>query len=223
MIDYKFDSDFPAKSFSGANIVIAGGHDASLDFNQIEKCLSQKNNHVLVCVNAHYKRQNITPNIYFGSFYEDAIPDNKISIACINRNKDYHLNKKWENKCNRLFTFNRERRIKPFEDYRDEWANTFQHIINGNPLSGMIALYFFSTLPVKSIYVCGMDFYHDENSGDIIDYIWPHNVREQSEWARELWRTDMRITYSPHLMGVLKLQGEVKGLPFRNFSGRVFI
>lgn len=196
----------PYLVFDNKNICITGGHDASLDIPP---------NTFHIGVNAHYKRQSHHPDIYFGSSYEEAIstnPDKPIWMAFINRADNIDL---WAKSVTHLFTFDRERTIKPKQDYRDEWLNTFQHQINDNPLSGMVALRYFSLLPVKSIYVSGMDFYcsHPEYF-DSPEYIWPHHIPTQRTWARELWRTDLRVSYSPHLMRVLNLEGEQRGVTF---------
>lgn len=189
--------------FAGSDICITGGHDASLDIPL---------NTFHVAVNAHYKRQRLEPDIYFGSSYEEAIPDiGQFQIAFINRSDQDNIDL-WSKHVLNLFTFDRERTTKPKQDYRDEWLNTFQHQINDNPLSGMVALRYFTLLPVKSIYVSGMDFYSGE--GLTTDYIWPHHIPTQRTWARELWRTDLRVNYSPHLMRVLNLEGEQRGVPF---------
>lgn len=197
---HQFSYDF----FSNKQICITGGHDRSLDID----------GDIIVAVNSHYKRQGFHPEIYFGSSYEDAIPDSKICMAFVNRVENI---KDWYNCTDNLFSFDRTRTIKPKPDYRDEWLNTFQHQINDSPLSGMIALRWFTLLPVRSIYVSGMDFYSDEESAHLYDdaeYIYPHHIPTQRQWARELWRTDLRVNYSPHLMGVLNLDGCDRGVPF---------
>lgn len=202
MIGYD-GSDFPYSKFKGAKVCIVGGHDASIVEEWVSEC------DYLVCVNDHYKRQGLKPTVYFGGNMTEAIPDQPVSIACVNRGE----HDQWYGKAHALYTFDRDRTVKPKPDPRDEWLNTYQHEINGNPLSGMIALRFFSLMPLARLRVCGMDFYHDAN-GDIIEYNWPHNVKHQSTWARRLWRQHMRLDYSPHLMGVLNLGGETKGCTF---------
>jgi hypothetical protein len=198
----EFPGTFPYEFFHNKKVCITGGHDSSLDIN----------GDIHAAVNSHYKRQRIDPDVYFGSSCEDALPNKKVWYAMINRADNLNV---WARHCEFLFTFDRERTIKPKADYRDEWLNTFQHQINDNPLSGMIALRWFTLLPVKSIYVSGMDFYNDDKHLiDSNNYIYPHHIPTQRQWARELWRTDLRVQYSPHLMRVLNLVGLDRGAPF---------
>jgi hypothetical protein len=210
MIAYFAESKLP--EFIDSTICIVGGHDESI----IDAWLTEAD--YIVCVNAHYKRQGITPDIYFGSSYELAMPNEKVPYAFVCRSENLDT---WSKHANNLFSFCRDRTAKPKPDARDEWLNVFQHEINGNPLSGMIALRWFTLQCAKKIYLCGMDFYHDANI-KIIDYFWPHNIRQESLWARELWRTHTRLHYSPHLMGVLDLVGEEKGQMFRDDIDRAW-
>lgn len=197
-------SDFPYDKFKGAKVCIVGGHSTSIVDEWVSDC------DYLVCVNDHYKRQGLKPHVYFGGNHIEGIPDHPVLMACTNRGE---LVEEWVPKIKSLYLYDRDRTIKPKPDPRDEWLNTYQHEINGSPLSGMIALRFFSLMPLDQLRVCGMDFYLD-TYGDIVEYEWPHNVRHQSTWARNLWRQHMRLDYSPHLLGALNLGGEVKGHTF---------
>lgn len=77
-----------------------------------------------------------------------------------------------------------------------EWTNVFMRHLNTPPFTGVFAVRHLTLLPIKSLFVTGMDFYRDEKTGIIPKMIcdW-HETESQIRFLRELKQSDNRVIY----------------------------
>lgn len=83
------------------------------------------------------------------------------------------------------------------------WIDEFGKELQTFPFTGMSAIYNTARYPVKSIHVCGYDFYR-RRDGSYPVMIGPHYQRPNIDWLRRLVSTDARVTISEEVAYYLK-------------------
>ena len=84
-----------------------------------------------------------------------------------------------------------------------EWTNTLYHKLNTRPLTGIIALEFLRRMPVKRVFVTGMDFYRDPVTGEIPFKHGGHVMLPQIDYCAELQHCDRRFVFDDTITQIL--------------------
>ncbi len=82
-----------------------------------------------------------------------------------------------------------------------EWANCFRKRFNFRPFTGILALEYFRTKPVKSIFVTGMNLYHE--NGERPRMRGPHDIEKHILYLKEVQKCDARVTFDEMLLEVI--------------------
>jgi len=191
--------------FSGRSIAVVGGNSKTANLIEAEK------RDIVIRANYHYLVQGGRCDVLFIGTYDEFIPPEPHPklIFCMSRDYFELVKSKCPNSL--VFFVDKERYVEPMQNYKHEWVNTFQHELNTNAFTGILATKWATIQDATEIYITGMDFYQRED-GKFPIFEQPHHIPPQWNWLRWTWHTDMRVNVDETLHRVLRLDEIDRGI-----------
>lgn len=90
-----------------------------------------------------------------------------------------------------------------------EWCNQYWNEIGTNPFIGMLAVKMILMFPVRSLKLCGFDFFKTPE-GVVRKQLSCHNITRQVHWLRGIYSGDFRLNIDKGLTDVFNSFGEIK-------------